>query len=91
MPEVKAAATNIWYDSAASLFLYRPDVFAQVATICSPEKLLWASDYPLITQSRMLAYAESSGLDAGALALALGENAARLFGLGERPGDSSRG
>lgn len=85
MPEVRAAATNIYYDSAASLFLYQPEIFAQVAAICGPEKLLWASDYPLIAQSRMLAYARRSGLDADALALALGGNAARLFGLEEQP------
>jgi predicted TIM-barrel fold metal-dependent hydrolase len=81
MPEVKTAAANIWYDSAASLFLYQPEIFATVAAICGPEKLLWASDYPLIAQPRMLDYARRSGLDDDALALALGGNAARLFGL----------
>ncbi len=81
MPEVKAAAANIWYDSAASLFLYQPEIFATVAAIRGPEKLLWASDYPLIAQPRMLDYARRSGLGADALALALGGNAARLFGL----------
>lgn len=87
MPEVKAAAANIWYDSAASLFLYQPEIFARVAAICGPEKLLWASDYPLIAQPRMLDYARRSGLDDAALALALGGNAARLFGLDR--GDAS--
>lgn len=81
MPEVKAAAANIWYDSAASLFLYQPEIFGAVAAICGPEKLLWASDYPLIAQPRMLDYARRSGLDEAALALALSENAARLFGI----------
>ncbi|HEX9036549.1 MAG TPA: amidohydrolase family protein [Ktedonobacterales bacterium] len=81
MPEVKAAATNIWYDSAASLFLYQPAVFARVAAICGPEKLLWASDYPLIGQTRMLDYARQGGLDSAALEMALGGNAGRLFGL----------
>jgi hypothetical protein len=81
MPEVRAAAANIWYDSAASLFLYQPEIFATVAAIRGPENLLWASDYPLIAQPRMLDYARRSGLDPAALALALGGNAARLFGL----------
>ena len=82
MPEVRTAAANIWYDSAASLFLYQPEIFATVAAICGPEKLLWASDYPLIAQPRMLDYARRSGLDGAALELVLGGNAARLFGLG---------
>lgn len=81
MPEVKAAAASVWYDSAASPFLYEPEIFAAVAAICGPEKLLWASDFPLIAQPRMLEYARRSGLDERALALALGGNAARLFGL----------
>jgi predicted TIM-barrel fold metal-dependent hydrolase len=81
MPEVKAAAANIWYDSAASPFLYQPEIFATVAAICGPEKLLWASDYPLIAQPRMLDYTRRSGLEGNALALTLGENAVHLFGL----------
>jgi predicted TIM-barrel fold metal-dependent hydrolase len=81
MPEVHAAAANLWYDSAASLYLYRPEVFATVGTICGREKLLWASDYPLIAQQRMLAYIDAAGLDAAARALALGGNAAALLGL----------
>lgn len=91
MPEVKAAAVNIWYDSAASLFLYQPEIFARVAAICGPEKLLWASDYPLITQPRMLDYARRSGLDDAALALALGANAARLFGQANGASDAQAG
>lgn len=81
MPEVRAAAANIWYDSAASLYLYRPEIFAEVARICGSHKLLWGSDYPLISQRRMLEHARSGGLDDEALHLALGGNAAALLGL----------
>ncbi len=82
MPEVQAAAANLWYDSAASLYLYRPDIFASVAAICGSQKLLWGSDYPLISHRRMLNHARAGGLDDTALALALGGNAAGLLGLG---------
>jgi len=82
MPEVHAASANLWYDSAASLYLYRPEVFATVGAICGAQKLLWASDYPLISQERMLAHARAAGLDPSAEALALGGNAAALLGLG---------
>ncbi len=81
MPEVHAAAANLWYDSAASLYLYRPEVFATVGALAGVEKLLWASDYPLIGQQRMLAYARAAGLDEATLALALGGNAAAFLGL----------
>lgn len=81
MPEVHAAAANVWYDSAASLYLYRPEVFVTVALSAGREKLLWGSDYPLISQRRMLAYAQAGGLDPETLALALGGNAVRFLGL----------
>jgi len=81
MPEVQAAAANVWYDSAASLFLYAPQVFDVVARAAGAQKLLWASDYPLIGQRRMLEYARASGLGEDDLALALGGNAAALLGL----------
>lgn len=80
MPEVHAAATNVWYDSAASLYLYRPAIFGEVARIAGPQKILWGSDFPLLGQRRMLDYARSSGLDDEALSLALGENARALLG-----------
>ena len=56
MPEVQTAAANVWYDSAASLYLYRPEIFPTVARIAGPRKILWGSDYPLIAQARMLGY-----------------------------------
>lgn len=82
MPEVHAAAANVWYDSAASVYLYRPEIFAHVAPIAGPGKILWGSDFPLLAQRRMLDYARSSGLDEHALAAVLGGNAAALLGLG---------
>jgi uncharacterized protein len=82
MPEVHAAAANVWYDSAASLYLYQPQVFAAVARIAGPEKLLFGSDYPLLGQRRMLDFARASGLADDELALALGGNAAAFLGLG---------
>jgi len=89
MPEVHAAAAHLWYDSAASLYLYRPEVFAIVARIAGPEKLLWASDFPLLGQRRMLDYARASGLSDSELALATGGNAAMLLGAAHTNGAST--
>jgi uncharacterized protein len=85
MPEVHAAAANVWYDSAASLFLYRPEIFPTVARVAGARKILWGSDFPLISHGRMLAYVRSSGLGEEELALALGGNAAALLGLEAGP------
>lgn len=79
MPEVRAEAANLWYDSAASLYLYRPDIFPLVARIAGAHKILWGSDFPLISQRRMLSYTYTSGLDAQKLELALGGNAAAFL------------
>ncbi len=80
MPEVAAAAANVWYDSAASLYLYRPEVYAVAAQLVGVRKLLWASDYPLLPQRRMLDYARASGLSDVDLALVLGGNALAFLG-----------
>ncbi|HKS70694.1 MAG TPA: amidohydrolase family protein, partial [Ktedonobacterales bacterium] len=79
MPEVLQAATNVWYDSAASLYLYRPEVFPVVAQSAGIEKILFGSDFPLIRQGRMLEYTRTSGLSEADLARVLGGNAAALL------------
>ncbi|MFN8593593.1 MAG: amidohydrolase family protein [Thermomicrobiales bacterium] len=55
MPEVAIAAKNVVYDSAASSYLYRPAVFRAVLDIVGPERVLWASDHPVLTMRRFLA------------------------------------
>jgi predicted TIM-barrel fold metal-dependent hydrolase len=84
MPEVRLEASNVWYDSAASPFLYRSEIFPLVARIAGARKILWGSDYPLLSQARMLAYTLSSGLSEDELQLALGGNASRFLRLDDR-------
>ncbi len=79
MPEVQQAAANLWYDSAASPFLYRNAIFPLAARLVGAQKLLFASDYPLISQQRMLEYTRASGLSEEELTLILGENARALL------------
>jgi uncharacterized protein len=88
MPEVQAEAANVWYDSAASPFLYRPEIFSMVARIVGARKILWGSDFPLISHQRMLAYTRASGLDEKDQRLVLGGNAEKFLGLGA-PGDGA--
>ncbi len=81
MPEVAAVAANCWFDSAASPYLYRPSVFAAVADCAGWDKILWASDFPLIGHKRMLSYTAQAGLDPAHHAQVLGGNAAALLGI----------
>ena len=43
MPEVPAIIENVYFDTAASPFLYNPEVFATVAGLVGADKILFAS------------------------------------------------
>ena len=81
MPEVAAALGNVYYDTAASTYLYRFDIFRQVAAVAGARRILWATDFPLLGQARFLERTRAAGLSEADLALALGGNAARLLRL----------
>ncbi len=81
MPEVAAALANVYFDSAASPYLYRPEVYTTVAKLVGADHILFASDYPLMGQSRPLGQVAAVGLPAADEELVLGGNAARLLGL----------
>lgn len=81
MPEVRKRLANVYFDSAASPFLYEPGIFEAVAKLAGHEKILFATDWPLITQGRLAKQVESAGLAKSAKAAILGGNAARLLGI----------
>ena len=61
MPEVKDALQNVWFDTAASPFLYSPKVFSIVAELVGADKILLGSDFPLIRFSRIRRQVEEVG------------------------------
>ncbi len=81
MPEVKQALANVYFDSAASPFLYLPGIYRVVADLVGADHILFASDYPLMRQSRPLAEVQEGGLSDRDRFLIQGGNAARLLGL----------
>jgi hypothetical protein len=81
MPEVKESLKNVYFDSAASPFLYQPEVFNAVAELVGAGKALFASDYPLMDISRPLEQARSTGLAPDVEERLLSGNAAKLFRL----------
>jgi predicted TIM-barrel fold metal-dependent hydrolase len=52
MPEVARAARRVFYDTAASPFLYRPQIYSLAVRITGPDRILFGSDYPLISPGR---------------------------------------
>ena len=81
MPEVPEVLKNVYFDSAASPFLYQPEVFATVAGLAGAGKVLFASDYPLMSASRPLEQARNAGLSPEVEAALLEGNVAKLLGL----------
>jgi hypothetical protein len=80
MPEVKEALANVYVDTAATPLLYGPAVYRQVAELVGAERILFGSDYPLISQRRQRqAIEDSLGDDENGKRLVLGENAGRLL------------
>ena len=81
MPEVKTALKNVYFDTAASPFLYTPQVYAQVIQLVGAEKIIFGSDYPLIPQSRFLREIDSLNLPVRTKKKILGGNAQKLLGI----------
>jgi predicted TIM-barrel fold metal-dependent hydrolase len=81
MPEVQRIAANVWYDTAASVYLYQQRIFPIVAELVGAERILFASDYGLLRQQRIINHIEQSGLDAEEVKMVLGGNAQRLLAL----------
>ena len=65
MPEVEDALRNVWFDTAASPFLYSPKIFPIVADLVGTDKILPASDFPLIRFQRIRSQIKESGMMVG--------------------------
>jgi len=81
MPEVKKAMSNVFFDTAASPFLYSPQIYNQVIQLVGADKILFGSDYPLLAQSRLIKEIGSLDLPAEAEDLILSGNARRLLDI----------
>ncbi|MFC1907934.1 amidohydrolase family protein [Chloroflexota bacterium] len=81
MPEVKQAMNNVFFDTAASPFLYSPQIYEQVTQLVGAEKILFGSDYPLLAQSRVLNEIKSLDLSEETKALILSGNARKLLDI----------
>ena len=82
MPEVAAAAARVVYDSAASTYLYRPQVFRTVLDIVGAERVIFGSDHPVLRQDRFLRRVrELGGLRREEIGPVLGDSARRVYKL----------
>jgi hypothetical protein len=80
MPELRQSLRHVYYDTAASPFLYRPDVY-QVARLAGIlEKVLLGSDFPLLSPTRYYKEWAATGITEEEKAGIWGDNATR-FGI----------
>ncbi len=81
MPEVANAIANTYFDTAATPFLYNSSIFKHMADIIGVDKILFGSDYPLITQKRIINIIQSLHLPQEYKDMIIGGNARRILSL----------
>jgi predicted TIM-barrel fold metal-dependent hydrolase len=77
--EVKASLKNIYFDTAASPYLYDSDIYQIADKIIGVDKILFGSDYPLLAPRRYFNEMKQAGLTKKQLEKISGENAGRLL------------
>ncbi|MCL0046398.1 amidohydrolase family protein [Dehalococcoidales bacterium] len=81
MPEVKQVMSNVFFDTAASPFLYSPQIYSQVVQLVGSDKILFGSDYPLLAPGQLIKEIRSLDLPEETKSLILSGNAQRLLGI----------
>lgn len=76
---VKRALANVYYDTAASPYLYDPQVYRTAIDLAGIDKILFSSDYPLLSPNRYFAELRSAGLDPSQIDAICGENAIKIL------------
>lgn len=79
--EVREKLANVFYDTAASPFLYNPEIYPAAIAAAGIDSILLGTDYPLIGAERYFAELDQSGISAEEKNRICGRNAAELFGL----------
>ena len=77
--EVKQSLKNVYFDTAASPYLYDAQIYQIAAKIIGVDKILFGSDYPLLPPTRYLNEMAEAGLTQRQLAKISGENARQLL------------
>jgi predicted TIM-barrel fold metal-dependent hydrolase len=81
MPEVQQALEEVYFDTAISPFLYRPEIYSQVSQLVGADRILFGSDFPVIAQSRVFSEVLTADLPEENKEEILFGNARRLLGI----------
>ncbi len=77
--QLKQDLKNIWYDTAASVFLYDSTIYDMAATAGVLDKVLFGTDFPLLKPQRYYKDLDQSGLNPEQKDMVLGKNAAVFY------------
>jgi predicted TIM-barrel fold metal-dependent hydrolase len=80
--EAREVLGRVAYDTAASPFLYDPAVYSVAVQIVGPRRILFGSDFPLISPTRYFEEMAGAGLDPEDMAWIKGRAAFEWLGLG---------
>ena len=83
MPEVMQASRNVFFDTATSVFLYDSKVFSVGVEAAGADKILFGSDYPMVSQDRIIKDLRKNKTNNDIQNLILYKNACRLLGIPE--------
>ena len=81
MPEVQKALENVYYDTAISPFLYRPEIYHHVIRLIGADRILFGSDYPVLPADRLLKEIDATGIPEEDKMEILSGNARRLLNI----------
>jgi uncharacterized protein len=79
MPEVDDAFANVYFDTAATIWLYKATIFEQVSSLTGSDKILFGSDSPLVKPGSIINQIRASQLSNKEKAKILGGNAWKLL------------
>lgn len=85
MPEVRSLLERVYVDTASTPLLYEPTIYRLVTELLSPKRILFGSDFPLLSQRGQLQRLAEAPIDDRSRALIQGSNAARLLRIGQPP------
>ena len=78
---VKQRLNRVYFDTAASPYLYDPSVYRLAIELVGVEKILFGSDFPLLSPIRYFDEMKAAGLSQEEMGQICGGNAAKIFGV----------
>jgi hypothetical protein len=81
MPEVAAVLQNVAYDTSASTYLYRFDVFEIVTRIVGASRVVFGSDFPVLAMKRFVDRVRQTSLTDAEMDAMFRVNASRIYGI----------